>query len=111
MQNEEQGHLDICIGCKQQMRPFEEHKCTVDIYPLIDHFDQNGKPIYESLESMQRRRGINPLERAYGYVPDPRMVYLCPYCNAQVRLVDTDVVVDSYKNVCCLACLDKNCKP
>ena len=41
------------------------------------------------------------------YCPDPRASYLCPYCNTTARLADADVVIDSYTNVCHLACLDK----
>lgn len=43
------------------------------------------------------------------YVPNPRTKYLCPYCNEPVHLLDQDAVVDSWQNVCHLACFDREC--
>jgi len=41
------------------------------------------------------------------YVPNPRTSYKCAYCNELARLSDANVVVDSYSNVCHLACFDR----
>jgi hypothetical protein len=41
------------------------------------------------------------------YVPNPRISYKCPYCNEPARLADIDTVIDGHKNVCHLACFDK----
>jgi hypothetical protein len=43
----------------------------------------------------------------FRYAPNPRAAYKCPYCNELARLADKDVVVDSWSNVCHLACYDK----
>lgn len=43
------------------------------------------------------------------YVPNPRTIYLCPYCNEAVCLIDQNAVVDSWQNVCHLVCFDKEC--
>jgi hypothetical protein len=37
---------------------------------------------------------------------NPRRLYRCPYCNDDLRLRESEAVVDSYANVCHLRCLD-----
>jgi hypothetical protein len=41
------------------------------------------------------------------YCPDPRRVYVCPYCGENARLLNAGVVIDCYKNVCHVECYDR----
>jgi hypothetical protein len=55
------------------------------------------------VSTTERERG----EPQHPYAPNPLRDYICPYCNKTAKLRNADVVVDAYKNVCHLDCLDK----